>query len=349
MGPHGLYQHADETTPILSEGYCTDDNARAVQLLVHLKTLLPPKQQEETERLLAICWQYLLDAETNPGTYINFRSANGQWLPRQPESQDMYARLVRSLTEVLVNDTNQHRRLKAKRMLTALKPKIENFKAPRAWAETLIALANLSQTDTAPLPTKTLISQGYEHLATQWQKNSSLKWPWFESTMTYSNTLFTHALLSIAPSMANSNLPTILKHSTHFLIQSTIVNNVFMPIGSKGWYPRHGTISRENQQPIEAGQMFDFLLTYNEVFPEELAPATIAAPYLWFFGLNSSHTALADPVIGASFDGLFSSGPNRHKGAESMLAYLHCEARFAEAPPSIRRYISQQLALLATA
>src|SRR3989338_6340435 len=74
MGSYGLYQHADTYNPLVSEGYCTDDNARAVQLLVHLVPLLTGSQRLEAENFLAACWQFLRDAQVTPGSYINFRT-----------------------------------------------------------------------------------------------------------------------------------------------------------------------------------------------------------------------------------------------------------------------------------
>ncbi len=49
MGPQGLYQHATIRTPLLSEGYCTDDNARAIQMLVRLTPLVTPDQKPTVE------------------------------------------------------------------------------------------------------------------------------------------------------------------------------------------------------------------------------------------------------------------------------------------------------------
>ena len=338
MGPYGLYQHSDTYQPLLSEGYCTDDNARAVRLLVRLLPLLSGTQQAQAERLLVACWQFVRAAQVKPGVYVNFCDAKGRWQPKIPESEDMYARVARCLVEVIIHDKDTGRRKEAAQMLDDLVERVERFTAPRAWAEALIALSALARTG-QPQYVSDLQKKGYQLLATLWQKNSSPSWSWFEPVMTYANALFPQALLSLA---SHSDLPgreKILEESASFLISSTVRNNIFIPIGSAGWYPKGDRPSSDNQQPIEAGLMFDFLLEYHKFFSDRVLPEVVAAPYLWFFGRNTGKVVMADANAGASYDGLFSHGINKHRGAESMLAYLWCEIRLIEADPKLRRLI----------
>ncbi|MFH1353747.1 MAG: hypothetical protein ABIH36_00490 [bacterium] len=339
MGPYGLYQHSSIYQPLLSEGYCTDDNARAVRLLVRLLPLLSSQQQREAKRLLAACWQFVREAQTEPGVYVNFRDAAGSWQPQTSESEDMYARVVSCLVALIIHDKDTGRRQEAARMLDGLVERVERFLAPRAWAEALMALSALAYTGQTTPYVSDLQKKGYDFLAALWQKNSSPSWPWFEPVMTYANALFPHALLSLA---SYSNLPgreKILEESASFLISSTVRNNIFIPIGSARWYPKGDRPSTDNQQPIEAGLMFDFLLEYHRFFPSRVLPEVAAAPYLWFFGRNTGQAVMADANAGASYDGLFSHGINKHRGAESMLAYLWCEVLLAEADPNLRRLI----------
>src|SRR5689334_10913410 len=55
MGPHGLYQHATPEGPILSQGYCVDDNARAVSMLIRLKNVAGPEVEILIEPWLQTC------------------------------------------------------------------------------------------------------------------------------------------------------------------------------------------------------------------------------------------------------------------------------------------------------
>lgn len=342
MGPHGLYQHADTNNPLLSEGYCTDDNARAVQLLVHLVPLLTGAQRTEAEKFLVKCWEFVREAQIEPGSFINFRAADGQWLPRRPESEDMYARVVRCLTAVMIHDKNVLRREEAERMLDGLAPRVESFTAPRAWAETLIALSEQAEAGVTFSYAKGLQEKGYRILTDLWQKNASEAWPWFEPEMTYANALFLHGLLGLARQTKENRQDKILEDGARFLMASTIRDNIFIPIGSDGWYAKGGQPSSNNQQPIEAGLMFDWLLDYQKFYPERVANEQAAAPYLWFWGRNTGRVVLADSREGASYDGLYDDGINKHRGAESMLAYLGSEILLVKAPAGVRNYIQEE-------
>lgn len=341
MGPHGLYQHATGRTPLLTEGYCTDDNARAVFVLLHARPRLTSRERQRQAALLARCWQFITEARTAAGRYYNFRHADGRWLPHE-ESQDMYARLFRCLLAVLEHDDNTTRRTAAGELLPPLTATVADFTHPRAWAETLVAIGQASETVRSAFDLIPLAERGAAHLRQLWGKNRADDWPWFEPAMTYANGLLPHGLLAARDLVPEPWLLKTLHASTAFLVQTTVNDGLFTPIGSRGWYPRGGTPSHDNEQPIEASVMLDFLVDYQAAFPTALPPTIVAAPYLWFFGANRAHLTLADPTTGASYDGLFLHGPNTNYGAESMLAYLWTEIRLQQSQPPTQAYAAEQ-------
>lgn len=341
IGPHGLYQHATGNIPLLSEGYCTDDNARAVQTLIHLYPHLQSEDKKRASEYMKTCWQFLVDAEESPGVYFNFRSAEGDWLPHD-RSEDMYARLVRTYMTVITNDWDTIRKEQASALLPPLLQTMSNLHAPRAIAELLIALAEDKLATTGdkfkfPQLAETSITE----LLGLWKENSTVDWPWFEETMTYANSLLPHGLLKGLPASGTSEHRQALEQSTHFLIATTIRNNMFIPIGSNGWYPQGGVPSIDNQQPIEAGTMFDFLLDYHTQY-QALPLDIVAAPYLWFFGKNTHQCVMVDSASGACYDGLFTKGPNMNCGAESFLAYIWAEVRLRSAPEDVKDHIARE-------
>ncbi|HLD25798.1 MAG TPA: hypothetical protein VJC05_02045 [Candidatus Andersenbacteria bacterium] len=322
-GPLGLYQHATIRTPLLREGYCTDDNARAITTLLYLRPHLSSPQQASAESVINLAWQFIADSRRADGTYYNFRAATDEWLTTT-ESEDMYARLIRACAVTLQRDADTHRKKIAAEHLTALLTQAHAFTAVRAIAETAVALRALStewETQVTPLRTKLAAL-----LLQAWREHASDSWPWFENALTYANALLPHGLLALKPYDSSPRLRKALQASTDFLIATTIKNDMFIPIGSDGWYPRYGTPSQSNQQPIEAAAMLDFLLDYHrEVSP--ISSAQLTAPYRWLFGHNTHNFSLVDLSTGACRDGLLAGKPNYNCGAESLLAYLFAEAR----------------------
>lgn len=337
LGPYGLYQHATVHSPLLSEGYCSDDNSRAITTLLHLRPHLTPEGQAEADAAIDQCWKFIQAASQAPAGQQNFLSADNRWLS-YPYSEDTDARLIRACTTTLQLDQNFARQKNAHDLLQALLKRAETFTALRAIAETTLA--------TSTLPAK--FQHGRQALVAAWQTNSSADWPWFEDKLAYANALLPHAILALLRSEDAQNLRDILKASTAFLILATTENDMFTPIGSEGWYPKGGKPSRDNQQPIETSTTFDFLLDYHQE-TESLPLSTIAAPYLWLYGKNTHRFSLVDAEHGACRDGLRASGPNLNCGAESLLAYLFSEARLREAPTDIQNYIQQEKQRLSTA
>lgn len=338
MGPYGLYQHATIREPLLSEGYCTDDNARAIQMLVRLIPLVSPDERQVVQELLARCWQFVQEAQIRPGYFYNFRNTAGEWLPQgNTESEDMIARIIRACTEILHSEYCAHLHTDASGILQSILQRADEMRAPRFWAEYLIAM---EYADTEILP------KAASTLKELWSSAASEDWPWFENSMTYANALFPHGILIALQQQDDETGEKILHASAGFLIRTTIQDGIFIPIGSNGWYPKGGTPSRDNQQAIEAGTMLDFLIDYQAAYPDNVNREDIAAVYLWFFGKNTHGVLMADEKTGACLDGIFLSGPNPNNGAESMLAYQWAEIRMREASKDIQQFVAEQTAAI---
>lgn len=333
MGTYGLYQHAKYQTPLLSEGYCTDDNARAVQMLCHLTPLVSADEQLAIRELFQRCWEFIHQAQIEPGYFTNFRSVTGEWLPQgTAESEDMYARIIRALSEVLHSPDFSEYHAESSVMIEPLIKRASERHMPRFCAEYLIATKDMSDTH----------AWAAQIILELWKKNSSPDWPWFEKRMTYANALLPHGLLSVLESGPDTEVETILHASAEFLINTTIKDGMFIPIGNNGWYSRGGKPSQYDQQAIEASTMLDFLIDYNQKYPSLVPYANVVAPYLWFFGNNTNSVVMADEKNGSCYDGLSTKGPNQNRGAESMLAYQWAEIRMREVSPQIQQFAEEQ-------
>lgn len=331
LGQYGIYQHANNFSPNLQEGYCVDDNARAVLVLIPW-IQQSPADAPQLEIFLDRCFQFVVDAEYAPGAYYNFRDDNGVWLTHDI-SEDMYARIARMYAHVISRDANADRITASKQSLTHLVPTLASLTATRALAETIIAIRSLPATFCDSNPEFARIAQA--HTATlldMWGSASSPDWQWFEPAMTYANAILPHGILM--SNHALSERVTACMHAcTKFLLSTTIQNAIFMPVGNKGWYTKGGTPAQYDQQPIEAGTMFEFLLAYQAKFPDKISKEQLLAPYLWFLGRNTDRTVMANTTIGSCFDGLEKTGPNPNCGAESTLAYLSAELAYRRLKP----------------
>jgi hypothetical protein len=91
----GIFQHAIFTVPNFSEGYCTDDNARAFILAVLLDEL---EEEPERARTLATIYAAFLHHAFDPGMkrFHNHLSFDRRWLDERG-SEDCHARALWAL------------------------------------------------------------------------------------------------------------------------------------------------------------------------------------------------------------------------------------------------------------
>jgi len=87
----GLYEHAYLRHPRLEHGYCTDDVARALAVVVR-----EPEQTRELQRAADVYLRFLEGAVTPNGTVHNRMSVSGLWLDA-PGTDDMWGRAIEGL------------------------------------------------------------------------------------------------------------------------------------------------------------------------------------------------------------------------------------------------------------
>ncbi|HSX25164.1 MAG TPA: hypothetical protein VLG69_04330 [Candidatus Andersenbacteria bacterium] len=338
LGEYGLYQHAQFLEPRLSEGYCVDDNARAVLVLIRLFPYLDGMNANIASRGLALCWKFLLDATRNDGTMYNFRTAEGVWLTHDI-SGDMYARVLRACVAVITCDTDKARIQQARELLDKIIHNIDSiYIAPRACAETLITFRDLAMHEKLSQDMQDIAQECANRLIAEWDQNASQEWPWFEHVMTYANAILPHGILAALQIISDPDkkLEHILRRSSNFLCTTTIREHMFIPIGNSSWYRKNGRPSEYDQQPIEAATMLDFLIDLRNWDQETISSEHVLLPYEWFFGNNTAQLEVANNITGTCYDGLHDGAVNENCGAESLLSYMWAEVRMRQQPTLAR-------------
>jgi hypothetical protein len=99
-------------------------------------------------------------------------------------------------------------------------------------------------------------------------------------------------------------------------------NGAFAPVGCTGWWPRGGTCSRFDQQPIEATATILAAAAAMRATGDPQYRRAAESAYAWFLGANALRVPVALPATGGCQDGLTPTGANRNQGAESTLMWL---------------------------
>ena len=261
----GLIQHAIYGIPRRESGYTTDDNARALRLCVRLWC------QHAEDHLLSRAAVYLsfLEYARCPGRgFHNFLSYDRRWLDAEG-CGDCQGQAVLALAEVLGSNLPDDLGILARELIEAVLPALADLRSLRAQAYVILAWGHLWKSGVKDLESLESVAwSAAERLVECYNRNRWSDWHWFESRMTYANAVLPHALLIAGQRWPKESFLEIAKTSFDFLDRTTTSNEVFQPVGNKGWYLRGEEMARYDQQPVEAATMAEAALAAFEVLAE---------------------------------------------------------------------------------
>jgi hypothetical protein len=98
--------------------------------------------------------------------------------------------------------------------------------------------------------------------------------------------------------------------------------HVFVPIGSRGFFPKGKEKARFDQQPVEACATIAACHQAYRATGESLWLEEAWSAFRWFLGDNDLQVPLYDAATGGCRDGLHPDRVNENQGAESTLSFL---------------------------
>jgi hypothetical protein len=314
----GIIQHAKFGVPNLKEGYCLDDNARA--LLMVLMTYKQKKDSLALE-LTPIYLSYIHYMQNKDGTFRNFLSFNRNFLDKVG-SEDSFGRTIWALGYLLGNAPNDAYYQTGKLIFFDAAPNFEKLQSIRSIANTMIGISYYLRSN----PSDDAMTERLRNLALvlvkHYQENSTTEWRWFEPLLAYDNGILPLALLHSAEILNDENITSTAMDSMHFLTSVTMKDGYLSIIGNKEWYKKGGKRSVFAQQPIDALAM---ILMYKQAYhftkEKEYLNKSFTG-FMWFLGENDLRMSLYDFETKGCCDGFEDYGVNRNQGAESSLAYL---------------------------
>jgi hypothetical protein len=98
--------------------------------------------------------------------------------------------------------------------------------------------------------------------------------------------------------------------------------DLFVPIGSRGFFAQGGEKARFDQQPVEACATISACLQAFRLTREKHWLDEAWCAFRWFLGENDLQVPLYDATTGGCKDGLHPDRVNENQGAESTLSFL---------------------------
>ena len=318
----GILQHAIFTVPNYSEGYTTDDNARALVVAVLLEQVGGETQElagRLAVRYLAFLW-HAFSSQT--GRFRNFLSYQRQWL-EEVGSEDCHGRALAACGILVGMSEQMELRHLASRLFDQALPATEKFTSPRAWAYTLLGIDGYLKRFSGDRTAQTFREMLAGRLLELYRNTAQPDWPWFEDRLTYGNALLPHGLIVAGQGMGKPEYWQTGLQALDWLMQiQRAEENHFVPIGTNGFYIRGGQRARFDQQPVEAQSTVSACLAAHRLTGQNRWRQEADMAFEWFLGRNDLKLALYNPQTGGCYDGLHPDRVNQNQGAESTLAFL---------------------------
>lgn len=315
-GPAGIFQHAIFTAPNYSEGYTTDDNARALLLSVMLERrgIVWPF----AERYLA----FLIHAlRRDTGRFRNLMGFDQRWVD-ETGSEDCHGRAIWALGTVQSESKREGLRGAAGLLMEAALPALTGFTSPRAWAYALLGLNQYLRRFPGDRAAQALRDDLAGRLFRLYQQTSAPDWLWFEDILAYGNARLSQALIVTGKNLNRGEWLEAGLESLGWLVRvQTADGGHFAPVGSNGWWRRGQQRARFDQQPVEAHAMVSACLAAWRATGEERWRTEARRAFEWFLGRNDLGLPLYDAATGGCRDGLHPDRVNQNEGAESTLSF----------------------------
>lgn len=314
----GIIQHAKFGIPNLKEGYCLDDNARAL-----LMTCMCYKQKkyEKALELMPIYMSYIHYMQNPDGTFRNFLSFNRNYLD-EIGSEDAFGRTIWALGYLLKNPPNDAYLQTGKLVFFNAVQHFEKINSIRGIANTIIGISYYLSSCPDDEGMKKILSNLSNTLVKQYEENKADDWHWFESLLAYDNGILPLSLLHACQFLGNQKVKKVAFETMEFLTEHTMRDGNLSIIGNREWFVKDKRRSIFAQQPLDAQAM---VLMYHEAYKitnDREYLKKLFTSFMWFLGENDMRMSLFDFETKGCCDGFEDYGVNRNQGAESSLAYL---------------------------
>lgn len=318
----GMIQFSKINQPDINSGYTLDDNARAlIAMCMHYECT----GEEEDLKYMRIYLNFIRYCQQPEGDFLNYVDEEQQFTPQNDATNlaDANGRAIWALGYLI-----SKRLLLPEELVTAAEeilhltlPRIPLMHSTRTMAFAIKGLyyANLEQK--SPEISR-LISTLADRLVQMYRHESEHNWQWYESYLTYANSILPEALLCAWQETGNHVYKAVAKTSFDFLLSRTFNRHGIKVISNKSWLHKGKEAARHGEQPIDVAYTILALSRFQKVFKENRYARKLAIAFNWFLGNNHLHQIIYNPCTGGCYDGLEENHVNLNQGAESTLSYL---------------------------
>jgi glycosyltransferase involved in cell wall biosynthesis len=333
----GIIQFSKINQPDINSGYTLDDNARAlIAICQHFKL----KGDRDDLKYIYIYFNFIKYCLQVEGYFLNYVNEKRDFTDQNNTTNlaDANGRAIWALGYLISMGDLLPKELieDAELTIQATLFNLNRVHSTRAMAFAIKGLyyRNIQNKSEQNI---SIIRELSNRLVQMYKHEEDREWKWFESYLTYANSILPEALLCAWLATGEIVFKEIAKSSFDFLLSKIFREKVINVISNKGWLKKSEEInSKLNQlsslpavrkaiggeQPIDVAYTILALRKFYEVFKDENYKSKMEISFDWFMGRNHLNQIIYNPCTGGCYDGLEENNVNLNQGAESTISYL---------------------------
>ena len=318
----GIIQFSKINQPDIISGYTLDDNARA---LIATCMYFQLKGNEDCMYFIKKYLSFINRCLQPAGNFLNYVDKDHKFTDQNNavNLDDANGRAVWALGYVisLTGELPEEIITEAETIIEKSLTHISTMHSSRAMAFAIKGLYYYHNTIKSPenlVILKTLANR----LVQMYKHESNEKWEWFESYLTYANSILPEAMLYAWLLTGETIYKDIARTSINFLLSQTFNENGIEVISNKNWLQKGEVAGHFGEQPIDVAYTLMTLSKFYDVFRDEDYYHKMETAFNWFLGNNRLHQIIYNPCTGGCYDGLEETHVNLNQGAESTVSYL---------------------------
>lgn len=354
----GMLQFCRINNPDAGSGYTLDDNARALIALCQHFELTKDKNDLE---YIHCYFNFIRHCLQPGGFFLNYVNEQQAFTHQNYETNlaDSNGRAIWALGYLISLDKLLPPALvqEAVSMMNNALAQVKKIHSTRAMAF-VIKGVYYRNTVNASGYDKLLIEELANRLLQMYRHEADQGWQWFESYLTYANSILPEAMLCAWQATGNEVYKEVARSSFDFLLGMTFGKDCMQVISNKNWfYKETDTAGSEagagGEQPIDVAYTIIALSRFYNVFKSDAYRRKIEIAFSWFLGNNHLQQIIYNPCTGGCYDGLEADSVNLNQGAESTVSYLmarvaieqHLHGNEKKAKPAARRLVKRGASL----
>ena len=331
----GMIQFSKINCPDLESGYTIDDNARA---LIGMCQHYELTGEEADLEYINTYFNFIKYCQQSNGNFLNYVDSEKAFTEQNYETnlEDANGRTIWALGYMISKSTILPNVLiaEAEAIIQKTLPYIQDIHSTRAMAFIIKGLHYANKTKKSA-KISDMISTLADRLVQMFRHESEQDWQWFESYLTYANSLLSEALLCAYIETGEVSYKIIAISSFDFLLSIIFKNKEIKVISNQGWQLKGKTAHNYGEQAIDVAYTILALSRFYDAFKDKEYLHKMEIAFDWFLGNNHLRQTIYNPCTGGCYDGLEEKTVNLNQGAESTVSYLMSRL-------TVEKYISSQ-------